>query len=437
MVQKDKEFSLDSPQHKGKVRRPLAERMRPRSIEEVVGQSHIIGEGCLLPNLIKENRVSNLILAGPPGSGKTTLASVIATEGNCKLLRVNAVTSNASELRETIKLVKYYGSENCFLFVDELHRFNKAQQDLLLPDVESGEVRLIGATTHNPRYYIIDPLLSRCQLLTLDPLPAKTIEKALNHALKNSSNGLGEQACTATKSILEQLAILSEGDLRKAYNFLETIVEGLPTKTKISEGHIKGFCRERSIRYDRDEDEHYNTASAYIKSMRGNDPDAAIYWLAKMLAGGEDPRFIARRLIIFASEDVGLADSRALLMADAAFRACETIGLPECELNLAHVTLFLATCPKSNSSTLAITKAKQEINNSPIQAIPPSIQDRHGRNKKYREQDEGYLYSHNYPENISGQSYLEKPLKLYTPKNSGAESAILERIQKWMKLKEK
>ena len=230
-----KEFSLDSAPPKGQVRRPLAERMRPRSITEVFGQDHILGKGCLLPNLICENRVSNLILAGPPGSGKTTLASVIAAEGKCKLLKVNAVTSNAAELRDTLKLVRYYGSENCFLFVDELHRFNKAQQDLLLPDVESGDVRLIGATTHNPRYYIIDPLLSRCQLLSLEPIPSPVIETALQSALQDDERGLGSRGCHAGNQIIKQIALLAEGDLRKGYNFIETIVEALPEKSEITE----------------------------------------------------------------------------------------------------------------------------------------------------------------------------------------------------------
>ncbi len=436
MEEPDKEFSLDKPKQKGLSRRPLAERMRSRSIDEVLGQEHILGEGCLLPKLIRENRVSNLILVGPPGSGKTTLASVIAAEGKCKLLKVNAVTSNAAELRETLKLVRYYGSANCFLFVDELHRFNKAQQDLLLPDVESGDVRLIGATTHNPRYYIIDPLLSRCQLLSLEPIPSPVIENALQSALQDNERGLGSRGCRAGNEIIEHIALLSEGDLRKGYNFIETIVEALPEKSEITQEHVAGFCRERSIRYDRDEDEHYNTASAFIKSMRGNDPDASIYWLAKMLVGGEDPRFIARRLLIFASEDVGLADSRALLLADAAFRACETIGQPECELNLAHVTLFLATCPKSNSSTLAIGNAKQAIREHPVQSVPSSIQDRHGRNKNHRgSDDESYLYSHDFPENISGQQYLESPLALYKAKSSGAEAAIQDRLKHWQKLR--
>ncbi len=437
MEEPDKEFSLDSPKQKGLSRRPLAERMRSRSIDEVLGQEHILGEGCLLPNLIRENRVSNLILAGPPGSGKTTLANVIASEGKGKLLRINAVTSNAAELRDTLKLARYYGSENCFLFVDELHRFNKAQQDLLLPDVESGDVRLIGATTHNPRYYIIDPLLSRCQLLTLEPLPEAVIESALHLALKDTVRGLGARNCSAKKSVTERIALLAEGDLRKGYNFIETIVEALPDGSEVSEDHVAGFCRERSIRYDRDEDEHYNTASALIKSMRGNDPDASVYWLAKMLAGGEDPRFIARRLVIFASEDVGLADSRALLLADATFRACETIGLPECELNLAHATLFLATCPKSNSATLAIAKAKRALNEGTVQSIPDSIRDRHGRNKNHRNpEEEAYLYSHDFPENISGQQYLESPLDLYEAKCAGAEAAIQDRLKHWQKLRD-
>ena len=437
MEEPDKEFSLDSPKQKGLSRRPLAERMRSRSIDEVLGQEHILGEGCLLPNLIRENRVSNLILAGPPGSGKTTLANVIASEGKGKLLRINAVTSNAAELRDTLKLARYYGSENCFLFVDELHRFNKAQQDLLLPDVESGDVRLIGATTHNPRYYIIDPLLSRCQLLTLEPLPEAVIESALHLALKDTVRGLGTRNCSAKKSVTERIALLAEGDLRKGYNFIETIVEALPDGSEVSEDHVAGFCRERSIRYDRDEDEHYNTASALIKSMRGNDPDASVYWLAKMLAGGEDPRFIARRLVIFASEDVGLADSRALLLADATFRACETIGLPECELNLAHATLFLATCPKSNSATLALAKAKRALNEGTVQAVPNSIRDRHGRNKKHRNpEEEAYLYSHDFPENISGQQYLESPLDLYEAKCAGAEAAIQDRLKHWQKLRD-
>ena len=439
MQDRTMDFTLDHPEKaSGRSQlRPLAERMRPRTLCEVLGQQHLLGEGCLLPKLIRENRVGNILLAGPPGTGKTTLATVIAEEGKCKLLKVNAVTSNVAELRETLKLARYHGAENCYLFVDEIHRFNKAQQDLLLPDIESGDVRLIGATTHNPRYYIIDPLLSRSHLFSLKPLGQEVIVEALRECLADTDRGLGERKCTAEAQALSSLALFAEGDMRRAYNILETIVEGLPDGATLGDSEVSAFAQERGVRYDRDEDEHYDTASALIKSMRGNDPDAAVYWLAKMLAGGEDPRFIARRLVIFASEDVGLADSRALLMADAAFRACETIGLPECELNLAHVVLFLATCPKSNSATLAIGEAKRALREQPVQSVPSSVRDRHGRNRKDREEgEEGYLYSHEFAENISGQEYLEKPITLYRPKPSGAESAIAERLEKWKSLRD-
>jgi len=437
MLNESNEFSLDAPAVKPAVRRPLAERMRPSTLGEMIGQEHLLGEKRLLPKLIRENRVGNLILAGPPGTGKTTLATVIARDSGCELLKVNAVTSNVAELRETLKLARYHGSEKCFLFVDEIHRFNKAQQDLLLPDVESGEVRLIGATTHNPRYYIIDPLLSRSHLFTLKSLGVDEISKALSICLEDNERGLGERKCSASEEVLASLALMAEGDMRRAYNLLETMVEGMPVGGVLSADEVAEFAQERGVRYDRGEDEHYDTASALIKSMRGNDPDASVYWLAKMLAGGEDPRFIARRLVIFASEDIGLADSRALLMADAAFRACETIGLPECELNLAHVVLFLATCPKSNSATLAIGEAKRSLREQPVQSVPSSIRDRHGRNRKDREEgEEGYLYSHEFAENISGQQYLENPLNLYRPKLSGAESAIAERLAKWKSLRD-
>ena len=250
-------------------------------------------------------------------------------------------------------------------------------------------------------------MLSRSHLFTFEPLQGEEIERAIETALANKERGLGARGYTIDAATVTRLASFADGDPAEHIIF-ETIVEALPMGGTITDEEVAAFAAERGVRDDRGEDEHYDTASAFIKSMRGNDPDAALYWLAKMLAGGEDPRFIARRLVIFASEDVGLADSRALLLADSCFRACETIGLPECELNLAHVTLFLTTCPKSNSATLALSAAKRALRENPTQPVPPSIRDMHGRNKKYRDENaERYRYSHDYPENVSGQDYLK------------------------------
>ncbi len=429
---------LPEKEESGFSLRPLAERMRSRSLKEVLGQEHLLGKDCLLPKLMRDNRIGNLIFAGPPGSGKTTLAHVIAKESGCRLQKINAVTSNVAELREALRMARYHTSAKCILFIDEIHRFNKSQQDLLLPDVESGAARLIGATTHNPRYYVIDPLLSRSHLFTLEPLSEQVIESALRHAIKDKERGLGNLRCKASRKALQSIAAMAGGDLRRAYNCLETMVASTPIGGNVSDETVAAFAKERTIRYDRNEDEHYDTASAFIKSMRGGDPDAAIYWLAKMLAGGEDPRFIARRLVIFASEDIGLADSRALLVANATFDATERVGLPECELNLAHATLFLATCPKSNSSTIALGNAKKALRDKPMQQVPSTIRDRHGRNKKHRDgTEESYLYSHDYPDCVSGQDYLTTLMSLYHPKQEGAEVSIAERLARWQALKTK
>jgi len=415
-------------------RAPLAARMRPRSLAEVAGQRHLLEPDSLLPRLITSNRFGSLIFYGPPGCGKTSLAEAIARETNSRFIRVNAVMSNVAEMREILATARRR-KEPTIVFIDELHRFNKSQQDLLLPDVEEGSIRLIGATTHNPGFYVNPPLLSRSHLFRLDPLPPGDIVLVLRRALEDTERGLGANGCRAEDAILDSLAALCDGDLRRALNALEVLVLSLSPGSEITADQLEIFARERRIRYDADEDEHYDTISAFIKSVRGGDPDAAMYWLAKMLAGGEDPRFIARRLVILASEDVGLADSRALPLAVAAHHACDFVGLPECELNLAHATLFLATSPKSNSATMALGAAKEAIASKPVQSVPAALRDKGGQASKRMGHGKGYQYSHNFPEAISGQDYLEKPLKLYTPGSAGAEAAIAERLARWRALK--
>jgi putative ATPase len=414
---------------------PLAARMRPRTLAEMVGQEHILQPGALLPRLVAANRFGSLIFYGPPGSGKTSLAEAIARETSSRFVRINAVLSNVAELRDVLAIARRRPEAATILFIDELHRFNKSQQDLLLPDVEEGSVRLIGATTHNPGFYVNPTLLSRSHLFRLDPLAPAHVVAVLKRALTDPERGLGARGCTAADKVLLDLANLCDGDLRRALNALEVIVLSLPEKAAITAAELEIFARERRIRYDADEDEHYDTISAFIKSCRGGDPDAALYWLAKMLAGGEDPRFIARRLVILASEDVGLADPQALSLAVAAHHAVDFIGLPEAELTLAHATLYIATAPKSNSATLALGAAKSALTGQAVQAVPVHLRDSGGQASKRLAHGRDYLYSHEFAENISGQEYLTKPLTLYVPKAAGAEAGIAERLARWKKLK--
>ncbi len=414
---------------------PLAARMRPHRLEEIAGQQHILKAGSLLPQLIATNRFGSLLFYGPPGCGKTSLAEVIARETKSRFIRINAVMSNVAELREILQAARRNPSAATVLFIDELHRFNKSQQDLLLPDVEEGTVRLIGATTHNPGFYVNPPLLSRSHLFRLEPLSAPEVASVLRRALTDSVRGLGARGHSAEDKVLADLAMLCDGDLRRALNALEVIALSLPENAAITEKELEVFARERRIRYDADEDEHYDTISAFIKSCRGSDPDAAMYWLAKMLAGGEDPRFIARRLVILASEDVGLADPQALPLTVAAHHACDFIGLPEAELTLAHATLYIATAPKSNSATLALGEARRVLKESPVQPVPLALRDKSGAASKQAGHGKGYLYSHDFPENISGQTYLEKPVTLYTPKTAGWEVKIAERLARWGELR--
>jgi putative ATPase len=414
---------------------PLAARMRPRRLSEVVGQEHLLRPGSLLPRLVAQNRFGSLLFYGPPGCGKTSIAEAIARETNSRFVRVNAVMSNVAELRGILAIARQHPEAATILFIDELHRFNKSQQDLLLPDVEEGNVRLIGATTHNPGFYVNPPLLSRSHLFRLEPLSTEAVVRVLRMALTDVERGLGERKVSVSDKVLADLAVLSDGDMRRALNALEVLVLGLPEGGAITETELEVFARERRIRYDADEDEHYDTISAFIKSCRGSDPDAAMYWLAKMLAGGEDPRFIARRLVILASEDVGLADPQALPLTVAAHHAVDFVGLPEAELTLAHATLYIATTPKSNSATLALGEAHRVLKEEPVQTIPSALRSSKGQANKRIGQGVGYKYAHDFPENISGDDYLEKPVTLYTPKTAGWEAKIADRLERWKELK--
>jgi putative ATPase len=428
-------FDAEQDASTGSVVRPLAVRMRPQHLGEIIGQDHIVGAGCLLPRLIQADNFGSLIFYGPPGCGKTSMAEVIAAETQSKFVRINAVLSNVAEVRDILRLARYEPDKRTILFIDEIHRFNKSQQDLLLPDVEAGNIRLIGATTHNPGFYVNPPLLSRSHLFRLEPVDVESVAIVLARALKDVARGLGAQRRTAEPAVIQAVADFSGGDLRRALNALETLVLSQPLGAHVDAQAVEVFARERQIRYDRDEDEHYDHASAMIKSIRGSDPDAALYWTFKMLQGGEDPRYIARRLTILASEDVGLANSHALTLATAAFEACEKIGMPECEYHLAHAVLYLATSPKSNSVTRAMHAVKKSLRDEPVQAVPLWLRDAHTKTNKALGHGKDYLYSHDYPSGISGQEFMLAPQQFYVPGHAGAEAATAQRLEQLKQLK--
>lgn len=436
LFQADEELGMrESGPKMSDRKQPLAARMRPRSLKEVVGQQHILADGKLLPRLVETNSFGSLLFYGPPGCGKTSMAEAIAGETKSRFVRINAVMSNVGELREILGIARRMEGKDTVLFIDEIHRFNKSQQDLLLPDVEAGNIRLIGATTHNPGFYVNAPLLSRSHLFRLNPHDVDTITSALSRVLSDEERGLGCRKHKAESSVLSGLAKLSDGDLRRALNALEVIALGLDEGSEITEESVSVFAAERQIRYDSDEDDHYDTISAFIKSMRGGAPDAALYWLAKMLAGGEDPRFIARRLVIFASEDVGLADSQALPLAAATHQACDFVGMPECRINLAHCVSYLAAAPKSNSSYMALARASESIRQGPVQEVPLWLKDSGGKASKSLGNSKDYLYSHDFPENISGQEFMSNPMTFLELKHVGEETDIAKRLARWQQLK--
>jgi putative ATPase len=420
-----------------KRQQPLAARMRPRDLNEFVGQSHILGPGQLLRRAIEADRIQSLIFYGPPGTGKTSLAQIIARRTRNHFERLSGVESNVADMRRVLA-----GAANrlenrglaTILFIDEIHRFNKAQQDVLLPDVEAGVVRLIGATTHNPFFFVNSPLVSRSQVFELRPLLEEELFLLLQRALGDVERGLGFLKTRAEEAALRHLAKLSDGDARKALNALEiavlTTAPGADGVTQIDLATAKQSIQKKAVVYD-DEDAHYDTISAFIKSMRGSDPDATLYWLAKMIHAGEDPRFIARRIVIQAAEDVGLADPMALVLANAAFQAAEFIGWPEARIPLAEAAIYIATAHKSNSAMLAIDAAIKDVESGRTLAVPEHLRDAHYQGAKRLGHGEGYQYAHDFPGHFVAQDYMGGQKRYYEPTEQGVEKKIKDRIEKW------
>jgi putative ATPase len=419
---------------------PLAARMRPRTLEEFVGQEDIVGEGRLLRRAIEADRLfSSIILWGPPGTGKTTLAMIIANTTQSDFVTISAVMVGKPELRKVIagaqERRKLY-QKRTILFVDEVHRWNKAQQDALLPYVETGTITLIGATTENPYFEVIGALVSRSRVFQLRPLRNEDVETLITNALKDRERGYGKRDVEIIEEAIEHLVHVSGGDARNALNALELAVESTPADAKgqirINLEVAQESIQRRAVLYDKDGDAHYDTISAFIKSIRGSDPDAALYWLAKMLYAGESPRFILRRLLILASEDVGLADPMGLVVASAAAQSFEFVGLPEGIYPIVEATLYLATAPKSNSSG-SYFKAYKRIEEEGIIQVPQHLQDA-SRDAQALGHGEGYVYPHEHPEHHVGQQYLPEELLgtyFYRPSDQGYETQVQERLERW------
>lgn len=417
---------------------PLANRLRPKSLEDFIGQEHIVGKDTLLYRAIKADKISSLILYGPSGTGKTTLAKIISNTTKGIFLQINATTSGVKDIKELVDKAKSniaLSAKKTILFVDEIHRFNKSQQDTLLPYVEDGTIILIGATTENPYFEVNRALISRSIIFKLEPLSIDNIKKIIKKAIEDEENGLGHFNIKIDEDALDFISSICNGDARVALNAIE--LAGLTTK-KSSDNiiHInmqiaEQCIQKRSINYDKNGDNHYDTISAFIKSMRGSDPNAAVYYLAKMLYAGEDPKFIARRIIICASEDVGNADPRALQVAVSAFQATEMIGMPECRIILSQAVCYVASAPKSNSSYMAINKAMNDVENIKIKQIPPYLKDAHYNGATNLGNGIGYKYAHNYEKNYVKQQYLPDEIKnniYYEPSNNGYE----KNIKKWL-----
>ena len=420
----------------GNEDRPLASRMRPRTLEEFAGQGHLLGEGKILRQLIDADRISSMIFWGPPGVGKTTLARIIANRTKASFIDFSAVTSGSKEIRgvmEQAEKNRMFG-EKTILFVDEIHRFNKAQQDAFLPYVEKGSIILIGATTENPSFEINSALLSRCKVFVLNALSSEELVALLHTALEDT-RGFGGQSIVIEETLLEMIANFANGDARSALGTLEMAVlngrrEG--GTTTVERGLLAQCISKKSLLYDKNGEEHYNLISALHKSMRNSDPDAAVYWLARMLEGGEDPLYIARRLIRFASEDIGMADSRALQLAVAAYQACHFLGMPECDVHLTHAVVYLSLAPRSNALYQAILAAKKDAAERMAEPVPLQIRNAETALMKELEYGKGYLYAHDTEERLTAMDCLPESLlgrRYYLPGEQGSEARAKQRLE--------
>lgn len=412
---------------------PLAARMRPRSLDEFAGQQHFLGEGKLLWRLLKADRLESVIFYGPPGTGKTTLARLLAGETKSRFTQLSAVTSGVKDLREVLHAARdelAAGGSRTLLFIDEIHRFNKAQQDALLPDVEEGVVILVGATTANPFFAVNSALVSRSRVFEFQPLAKDEIKALLVRALEDRERGLGGHEVKLHDDALEYLAQVCDGDARRALGALEIgVLSSDERPVEFTRALAAESVQRKTIEYDATGDAHYDAISALIKSIRGSDPDAGLYWLARMLEAGEDVRFLCRRLIILASEDVGNADPHALPLAVAAMQACEFVGLPECQLSLAQAVTYLACAPKSNASTVAIGEARRDVREGRLLPVPVHLRDAHYAGAKRLGHGEGYQYSHNAAEAVAAQDYLGVDRDYYRPVDRGFEAELAKRLE--------
>lgn len=414
--------------------RPLAARMRPRTLSEYVGQEHILGPGKLLRRMLLADRLSSVLFYGPPGSGKTALAHVIALQTKSRFHPMNAVAATIKDIRDVLLEARSrleHDNERTILFIDEIHRFNRAQQDVLLPDVEDGVVVLVGATTQNPFFAVNSPLLSRSQIFMLEPLGRTQIRTIMERALADRERGLGKVPIRMTEEAMAFLCEVCDGDARRALTALEIGVKSSgPLAELVYDLELAQDSIQRKVlNFDPTGDTHYDLASALIKSMRGSDPDAAIYWLARMIESGEDPRFVARRIVIFAAEDVGNADPMGVLIANAAWDAVERVGLPECRLNLAHAVCYLSLAPKSNACTVAIGAAQKDVTAGRTLSVPTHLRDSHYQGAKSLGHGTGYQYAHNFAGAWVDQEYLPTDTIYYQPTDRGAEAAMRAKLE--------